>query len=185
MVTCSTGTVTCSTGPGPVPTRPTFGIATLRPRQSHGNRATRSRLTRYRPENEMSQIHVKNVKKTEKATTKDASGNSSSELKASVLKKLGLNENGQLPTATQQNQKENKFYGGSLGTTRVVNLPGDHVLQDATSTSSRRNVFAADDEGFEETVSYGSMTKPVFVHLCFKNNLSGLHCDLFDDYDLT
>lgn len=130
----------------------------------------------------MSQIHVKNVKKTEKATTKDASGNSSSELEASVLKKY---ENGQLPTATQQNQKENKFYGGSLGTTRVVNLPGDHVLQDATSSSSRRNVFAADDEGFEETVSYGSMTKPVFVHLCFKNNLSGLHCDLFDDYDLT
>lgn len=185
MVTCSTGTVTCSSGPGPVPTRPTFGIATLRPRQSHGNRATRSRLTRYRPENEMSQIHVKNVKKTEKATTKDASGNSSSELEVSVLKKLGLNENGQLPTATQQNQKENKFYGGSLGTARVVNLPGDHVLQDATSSSSRRNVFAADDEGFEETVSYGSMTKPVFVHLCLKNNLSGLHCDLFDDYDLT
>lgn len=105
----------------------------------------------------MSQIHVKNVKKTEKATTKDASGNSSSELEASVLKKLGLNENGQLPTATQQNQKENKFYGGSLGTTRVVNLPGDHVLQDATSSSSRRNVFAADDEGFKETVSYLSL----------------------------
>lgn len=133
----------------------------------------------------MSQIQVKNVKKTEKAATKDASGNSSSGLEASVFKKLGLNENGQLSTATQQNQKETRFYGGSIGTARVVSLPGDHVLQDATSSSSRRHVFAADDEGFEETVSYGSSTKPVFVHLCLKNNLSGLHCDLFDDYDLT
>lgn len=133
----------------------------------------------------MSQIHVKNVNKTEKATKQDASENSSSELEASVLKKLGLNENGQLPTAIQQNQKENKIFGGNTGTARKVDVTGDHVLHDATSSRSRRNVFAADDEGFEETIAYGSSTKPVFVHLGLKNNLSGLHCDLFDDYDLT
>lgn len=50
--------------------------------------------------------------------------------------------------------------------------------------SSRCNVFVVDDEGFEEIVFYGFMIKLVFVYLCFKNNLSGFYCDLFDDYDL-
>lgn len=50
--------------------------------------------------------------------------------------------------------------------------------------SSRCNVFVVDDEGFEEIVFYGFMIKLVFVYLCFKNNLGGFYCDLFDDYDL-
>lgn len=179
-------TVTCSAGSGPINTRPSLGFATLRPRPSHSNRATRSRLTRYRPENEMSQIYVNTVKKTEKTTIQGVSDKSSSSVQGpNVFRRLGIDDNGQLPVEKQHNQKENEFFGGNKEIARPVHTTGDHVLQDATSSRSRRNVFETDDEGFEETTSSGSNTKPVFVHLCLKNNLSDLHCDLFDDYDLT
>lgn len=133
----------------------------------------------------MSQILVKNVRKTAE-TTEVWPENTKVGLPAAttqqldIFKKLGLGENGKIlsDNRTQESQEEER-------SENLKTIRNEHLRSNLTSSVNRRHVPSADDEGFEETHSSSSSSKPMFVHLSLKDHLRDLQCDLFDDCDLT
>ncbi|XP_062578775.1 uncharacterized protein LOC134240726 [Saccostrea cucullata] len=178
-------TATCAARTEATFARPALTV--LKPRHGYGTRVTKSRLSRCRLENEMSLIQVKNDKKTEEKTEMKNSSNintekSSPKQTTNSYQKLGLNERGHLPIPTKGNN--------STVTNSVPGIAGS-VLKtqedDGTKSQNHRGQFyTTDDEGFiEDSMSFGNPSKPMFVHQSFKHVLRDVHCDLFDDNDLT
>lgn len=167
-------TATTATAAGSRPS-----VAALKPRQSYGVRVTKSRLSRCRVENEMSQIRVQTVRKFEKVTenTNNSKETLMSKQATGIFKKLGLEDSGQLPSSTN----ERRGY-----TTESVRRADEHKRQTITSQlTHRERISDLDDEGFEDATTFGRTIKPVFVHHYLKYNLGDLQCDLFDDSDLS